>query len=204
MTSAHTQQTLPLIINWRTEITLTQKIVLAILFACVTGIMAQIKIPLPFTPVPVTGQTFAVLMAGVLLGKKWGSLSQVIYAVLGLAGIPWFSGMTGGAAFLSGPTVGYVVGFILAAFFVGHISEKYRQSQSFPFMLFIMFVAHTLIFLPGLLHLALWTFAVQGKQPTLMHILSMGLFPFVTGEIIKTTLAALTASRIMALTGNNR
>jgi len=87
--------------------------------ACVTGLLAQIKISLPWTPVPITGQTFAVLLTGVLLGRWWGGISQVIYVVMGVVGIPWFAGLSGGYSALIGPSGGYIIGFILAALFLG-------------------------------------------------------------------------------------
>ena len=66
------------------------KILMSLMMACLTGIMAQLIIPLPWTPVPITAQTFAVLCSGLLLGKKYGCLSQVLYVVLGIAFVPWF------------------------------------------------------------------------------------------------------------------
>ncbi len=64
--------------------------------ACITGVLAQIVIPLPWTPVPVTGQTLAVLFAGIVLGRYWGGISMALYLAIGLLGVPWFTGMTGG------------------------------------------------------------------------------------------------------------
>jgi len=75
--------------------------------ACLTGILAQARIYLPWTPVPITGQTIAVILAGILLGKCWGSISMAIYGIMGIAGIPWLSGATSGW----GPTSGYLLGF---------------------------------------------------------------------------------------------
>ena len=72
------------------------KIIMSFMMACITGLMAQIIIPLPWTPVPITAQTFAVLCSGLFLGRKYGCLSQVLYIVLGIAFVPWCGGMTGG------------------------------------------------------------------------------------------------------------
>ena len=80
--------------RWREQARLPSKITMAALMAAVVGLLAQVKVPLPFTPVPITGQTFGVLLAGVLLGKKWGGVSLGIYAVLGIVGLPWFNGST--------------------------------------------------------------------------------------------------------------
>jgi biotin transport system substrate-specific component len=85
-----------------------------LLIAC-----AQIRIPLPFTPVPITGQTFGVLFTGALLGSRYGTLVVIAYVVQGLTGLPVFAGLNGGIAVLFGPTGGYILGFIPAAFVVG-------------------------------------------------------------------------------------
>lgn len=194
---------MPLILNWQTELTLTKKITLALIMACLTGLMAQVRVPLPFTPVPMTGQTFAVLMAGVVLGKNWGGISQIIYATLGFVGVPWFSGMSGGLAVLMGPTGGYILGFILAALFIGYMIEKSKGSKNFFFLLLVMsFGTFALIFIPGLVHLALWTSLVKGSEVRLMEILAMGFFPFVIGGVIKIFLAAGITAGLNGLQGH--
>ena len=81
---------------WRSNTSLVNKVFMAFFMACITGIMAQVIIPLPWTPVPITAQTFAVLMAGVVLGRWWGGISLLIYLTIGLLGVPWFAGLTGG------------------------------------------------------------------------------------------------------------
>jgi biotin transport system substrate-specific component len=88
--------------------------------AAFVGLSAQIAIPLPFTPVPLTLQTFAVLLTGAALGSLRGVLAMALYAVVGIAGVPWFAqGSSGYAA----PSFGYILGFIAAAFIVGRIAE---------------------------------------------------------------------------------
>src|SRR5438105_3015773 len=86
-------------------------VVLILLFANVTAESAFIRIDLPFTPVPITGQTLAVLLAGAALGWRRGAASQIVYILEGLAGLPVFAGGTSGLAVLIGPTGGYLVGF---------------------------------------------------------------------------------------------
>ena len=108
----------------------TTKILLSLLMACFTGIMAQIIIPLPWTPVPITAQTFAVLCSGLFLGKKYGCLSQILYIVLGVAFIPWFGGMAGGLETLLGSTGGFLIGFVIASYFIGAISAKYADARN--------------------------------------------------------------------------
>ena len=162
------------------------KTILAILMACLTGILAQVIIPLPFTPVPVTGQTFAVLTAGLLLGKKYGTLSQVLYIGLGATLIPWFGGATGGLEVLFGSTCGYFVGFLLATYFIGLISEKYVNARKFWKMTAVIGVANfVLIYVPGLLGLAAFMYFSTGTVLGIGELLVMGLIPFIIGDIVK-------------------
>ena len=177
--------------QWRYNLATTQKIALALGMAILTGVMAQIRIPLPFTPIPITGQTFAVLMAGVLLGRNWGGISMAIYATLGSIGLPWFAGFGGGAAILFGPTGGYIFGFILAALFIGYISDKYIKSRNFiPMFLLMLFANFVLIHGTGLIQLAVWLNFVKGSSPTLYQILAMGTLPFIAGGLIKVAAAS--------------
>ena len=183
--------------QWRCELSLTKKIVLALGMACVIGLAAQARIPLAWTPVPITGQTFAVLLAGVLLGRWWGGISLAMYAGLGAAGLPWFNGLTGGAGILVGPTGGYIIGFILAALFLGHFTDKYIRSRSFFSMLGLMLFANfVLIYIPGLLQLSLWLGLVKGEAIGFSQILGLGLLPFIAGDMVKIVAAAAIARGI--------
>lgn len=180
--------------RWRYELSLTKKIALALGMACVVGLAAQARIPLPWTPVPITGQTFAVLLAGVLLGRWWGGISLAMYAGLGAAGLPWFNGGTGGVGILAGPTGGYIMGFILAALFLGHFTDKYIRARSFLSVLALMLFANcVLIYIPGLLQLHLWLSLVKGEAIGFYQVLAMGLFPFIAGDVVKTIAAAAMA-----------
>ena len=162
------------------------KVAMSFMMACITGLMAQIVIPLPWTPVPITAQTFAVLCSGLFLGKKYGCLSQILYVALGIAFIPWFGGMTGGLEVLLGSTGGYMIGFILAAYFVGAISEKYSDARNFTKMIGVIGIANfALIYIPGLIGLAVWFYVVQGSVLSITDVLLMGLVPFIFGDIIK-------------------
>ncbi|MEN4017945.1 MAG: biotin transporter BioY [Methanobacterium sp.] len=177
--------------KWSRELSLTNKVILAFFMACITGICAQIIIPLPWTPVPVTGQTFAVLMAGVVLGRYWGGMSQVMYVAIGLAGVPWFAGMTGGYNIIFGATTGYLIGFILTALFLGHFTDKYIKARSFTPMLGLMLLANfAIIYIPGLIGLCAFLYFVKGAVPSIWALLVMGLLPFVIGDLIKIICAA--------------
>lgn len=177
--------------RWRYELSIPKKLVLALGFACLTGLVAQVKFPVPWNPVPITGQTFAVLLAGVLLGRWWGGTSMAIYAGLGLIGLPWFADFRGGFGVLVGPTGGYIWGFILAALFLGHFTDKYIRSRSFFSMLGLMLFANfILIHIPGLIQLYFWLGLVKGEFVTLSSLLWMGTIPFIAGDITKAIAAA--------------
>lgn len=161
--------------------------------AVLTGLLAQTRVYLPWSPIPVTGQTFAVLLAGVLLGRWWGGASLAIYAGLGMAGVPWFSGWASGL----GATGGYILGFILAALFLGHFTDKYIRSRGFLSMLGLMLFANfVLIYVPGLIWLWLWLKSIAGTPATFVAVLGMGAIPFIAGDITKSVLAAAIARGI--------
>jgi biotin transport system substrate-specific component len=172
--------------KWRSETSNANKIVMAFFMACITGLMAQIVIPLPWTPVPITAQTFAVLIAGILLGRFWGGLSMVIYMVIGLAGVPWFAGMTGGFGIITGATGGFLIGFVLSALFLGYFADKYANTRNFvPMFALLLFANFILIYVPGLIQLSAWIYVVKGSTPGIWTLLAMGLIPFLVGDIIK-------------------
>ena len=191
---ARVNQTKYEVFRWRYELSVAKKLALAIGFAGLTGLFAQMRIMLPWSPVPVTGQTFAVLLAGVLLGKQWGGISLAIYAGLGAAGLPWFSSWSGGMGHLAGPTGGYIIGFILAALFLGYFTDTYIRSRSFLSMLALMLFANfVLIYVPGLFQLGLWLRLVNGEPVAFTTLLGMGAIPFIAGDITKAVMAAAMA-----------
>jgi biotin transport system substrate-specific component len=176
---------------WRYELSIPKKIALALLMAAITGLVAQLRVMLPWSPVPLTGQTFAALLAGVMLGKWWGGASMGLYAGLGAAGLPWFQAGNSGLAYLAGPTGGYIIGFILAALFIGYFTDKYIRSRSFTGMFSIMvFASLVLIYVPGLLQLGLWMHFVKGEAVSITTLLGMGAVPFIAGDVTKSVIAA--------------
>jgi biotin transport system substrate-specific component len=180
--------------RWRDRAGLPWKVVISIAMAGAVGLLAQLRIPLPFTPVPVTGQTFGVLMAGVLLGKKWGGASLAIYAVLGLAGVPWFNGASSGLT----ATGGYLIGFIMASFFLGYFVEKIPDKRSFNQMFGLMlFATLVLVYVPGLVWLGIWLNLVKGIPSDVVSLISLGALPFIAGDILKTGLAAALAIKLL-------
>ncbi len=195
--AARINQTKYDVFRWRYELSIPKKLALAVGIACLTGLVAQVRFPLPWSPIPITGQTFAVLLAGVILGRWWGGISLAMYAGLGAAGVPWFTGWGSGLGYLAGPTGGYIIGFILAALFLGHFTDKYIRSRSFLSMLGLMLFANfILIYAPGLLQLGLWLNLVKAEPVTFTALLMMGAIPFIAGDIAKAVLAAAVARGI--------
>jgi len=193
------------VFRWRYELSIPAKLALAVGIACLAGLAAQTRVPIPWSPVPITGQTFAVLLAGVLLGRWWGGISMAIYIGLGIAGVPWFTGMGSGIGYLAGPTGGYIAGFILAALFLGHITDNYVKSRNFLPMLGLMIFANfALIYGPGLLQLGLWLKLINGEAVNFSTLLTVGAAPFIVGDIIKIVLAAGIAKGITPKTPYSR
>lgn len=152
-------------------------------FACFVGLTAQVAIVLPFTPVPITGQTFGVLLGGMALGWRRAALGMVLYTVVGLAGFPWFAQAHGGVAQLGAPSFGYILGFIAAAIVVGRLAEA-RFDRNPALTLAAMVLGNCVIYLFGVGWLAV-TLRVG-----LREALALGLFPFLIGDAIKALLAA--------------
>lgn len=145
---------------------------------CMMTLLSRVSVPLQ--PVPVTGQTLGVLLAGMMLGRKRAVAAMVTYLLLGLAGAPVFAGGSLGLAALTGPTAGYLLGFIPAACLMGYLGEKGAYKKAYTALLALC-AGHALIFAFGLLWLANFT----GWN----HVLAAGLIPFLPGAAIKTGLA---------------
>ena len=179
------------IFSWRYNANIIYKVLIVFCMACITGVLAQTRIYLPWSPVPVTGQTFAVLMSGVLLGASWGGASQFVYLGLGVAGIPWFAAGNKGLSYILGPTGGYLIGFIIASLFIGYIVDKYARSRNFLPMLILMTAANFIIIYGfGLVNLSIWVKVVKGSPVSFWKLLMMGVIPFIPGGIFKIILAA--------------
>ncbi len=146
------------------------------------AISAQIAVPLPFSPVPVTGQTFAVLLTGALLGPARGVLALMLYIFQGAAGFPVFAGGAAGPAVLVGPTGGYLAGFVFAAGLVGYLSRR-GWDRHLGLTLAAMALGTMTIFLFGVAWLAIYL--DEGSA------LALGLYPFIPGAVLKIILAAL-------------
>lgn len=159
------------------------------LFSALTAIGAFIRIPLPFSLVPATLQTLFTYMAGALLGGYLGALSQLIYILLGISGLPIFAGGNASLSVLVGPTGGYLVGFIAGSFVIGKMTEA-KKNNSLLWLLTCMIVGTTIIYTLGVIQLMNW------MKISLDKAVIMGVAPFVAGDVVKMLVAAYTTHRI--------
>lgn len=155
--------------------------VLVVSAALLTALAAQVRIPLPFTPVPITGQTFAVLLSGAALGRYAGAASQGLYVILGLF-LPFYAGGASGWSYASGATGGFLLGFVATAWIVGYLAEQ-RQDRTVASAVPAFLTGSVVIYLFGVPWLAnvldvSWTRAVE-----------LGMAPFVLGDLIKVGIA---------------
>ncbi|MCX4509059.1 biotin transporter BioY [Streptomyces sp. NBC_01619] len=157
----------------------TKDIALVVGGAVLTGIAAQISVPVPGSPVPVTGQTFAALLVGTALGTRRGFLSLALYALAGMAGMPWFAEGTSGYAM---PSFGYILGMLLAATVVGALARR-GADRSILRTAGSMVLGSAIIYAVGVPYLALAT------GMTLAQAVSAGLVPFLIGDALKAALA---------------
>jgi biotin transport system substrate-specific component len=156
------------------------------------SLMAQIAIPVPGSPVPITGQTLGVLLIGTAYGASLGLATIAIYVALGLFGAPVLAQGAHGFARLAGPTGGYLIGMLLAAFVVGTLANRrwdVRLQTSFGQMI----LGEILVFAPGLIWLKIYTGASWSWT------LAAGFTPFIVGEIIKIGLAGFALPSVWAL-----
>jgi biotin transport system substrate-specific component len=156
--------------------------VLVVAGAALVALAAQVSIPLPFTPVPITGQTFAVLLVGASLGAPLGVASLVLYSLVGVAGAPVYAEQEGGWETFMGPTGGYLIGFVLAAGVTGYLAQR-QWDRRFSSSVTAMLTGSVLIYACGLPWLA--AEIDSGLEGTL----EAGLYPFVVGDVIKLYLA---------------
>lgn len=146
------------------------------------ALAAQIQIALPFTPVPITGQTFAVVLVGATLGWLRGAASLGLYLLAGLVGAHVYAGGAHGIDVLKGATGGYLVGFVVAAALTGLLAEQ-RWDRRFSSSVAAMLSGDVVIYLVGLP----WLAAVL--DTSLEKTLELGLYPFVVGDLLKLYLA---------------
>jgi biotin transport system substrate-specific component len=164
-----------------------RKLVYAALFSALTAVSAWITIPL--FPVPVTLQTFFVILSGGVLGAYFGALSMAVYLLIGFIGLPVFSRGQSGLGVLAGPTGGYLIGFVLCAIVVGLI-VKMRGSPGFLWYLLAMAAGTLVIYACGIAQLSLVLHMPLDKA------FIVGVLPFVPGDMVKAILAAFVAKKL--------
>jgi len=162
-----------------------------ILFASwAIALFAQLTIYLPFSPVPITGQTLGVLLVGAFFGSRGGAYAVFSYLLQGALGFPFFAGAAGGIAHFFGPTGGYLVGFVFSAVVVGWFFEKDKVKNSIQ-MVFVFTLGQAIVFAFGLVGLSFW---VGWSQ-----VMALGLVPFLPGAVVKTLMAVLMVSSVLNL-----
>lgn len=164
--------------------TLLRDVVLVVAGAALVGLCAQVSVPLPFTPVPLTLQTFGVLLGGAALGWRRGAAAMVVYGGLGLAGLPWFASHMGGTAILSGPLFGYILAYPVAGGLVGWLSGRGFDRSPLRTAV-MMLLGSAVIYAGGLPWLMVNLHVGLGKG------LHLGVIPFLPGDAIKALAAAL-------------
>tara|TARA_B100000029_G_scaffold242616_1_gene239885 strand:- start:6795 stop:7361 length:567 start_codon:yes stop_codon:yes gene_type:complete len=160
----------------------TANIFAILLGSLLIAVLAQVSIPVPFSPVPITGQTIGVVLVGGLLGARRGAMAVLAYLMEGAMGLPVFAQMKAGAHVLVGPTAGYLWGFVFAAFLIGYLAEKgWTVKPVFSFL--SCFAATTLILVLGTLYLAAFKLGFN-------EAMVMGFYPFLVGDVIKSAVCA--------------
>src|SRR2546423_1937568 len=160
-----------------------RSVALVVAFSLFVALAAQVVVPLPWTPVPLTMQTFAVLLTGALLGSRMGALAMIAYLVEGASGLPFFAGGTGGLAHLVGPAAGYLVAFPAAAYVTGAFAEHDWDRQFFTAVLAMLIGSLVIIFCG-------WSWFALSTRTNAVTALSVTVVPFIPGDIIKILLAA--------------
>lgn len=187
--------------------------VMAGLFAALTCVLSLVAVPLPFSPVPVTGQTLGVMLAGAVLGPMWGAISVLVYLAIGALGFPAFAGGGSGPGTLVGPTGGYLFGFAAGACVTGFLARSSWSAAArrgsrgdagsgLSSGLFWRYLASTLAGGILVIHTCgtLWLARFTGR--TAVDAFLIGSAPFLPGDVLKAVAASLVAGRLRwTLTG---
>ena len=165
--------------------------------ALLTAAAAQLTIHVPWTPVPITGQTFAVLLVAASLGMRLGVASQALYVVLGAVGLPFYAGAEGGWTAATGSTAGYLIGFVVAAAIVGRLAER-RQDRSLLTALAAFALGSAVIYVCGAAWLA------HSLDVSADKAIELGVTPFLLGDALKIALAGVGLPVAWRLVGDPR
>ncbi|MHB8313544.1 MAG: biotin transporter BioY [Candidatus Dormibacteria bacterium] len=174
---------------------LARDVLVVVGFAGLVGLFAQLAFRLPFTPVPITGQTFAVLLGGMAVGPRRAAAGMSLYLVVGLAGVPWFAQGSGGLALLGAPSFGYIVGFLVAATGIGYLAA-HRIDRHPLSVLAAMVAGNFVIYLFGATWLAVDLHLGAGQA------IALGVAPFLIGDAIKAVAAMGLLPGTWRLVGN--
>jgi biotin transport system substrate-specific component len=172
-------------------------VLLVVAAAALTALAAQWRVHLPFTPVPITGQTFAVLLTGAALGWKLGATGQLLYVAVGALGAPVFSDASGGFDVIVGATGGYLLGFVIAAGVVGWMAEL-RQDRTFPTMFTAFILGSVVIYIFGATGLMI------SAEMSVVGAVEAGVVPFLLGDLIKASAAGILLPGAWRLLGDRK
>ncbi len=175
----------------------TRNMVITSLFASLMAVSA-ILIAIPLGPVNFTLQIFFVILSGIMLGPKYGPLSQILYMTMGLLGLPVFSGGVGGISYIFAPSFGYILGFILASYIVGKISQRFKETSFIKFFIASL-IGLLAIYAVGFPYLYLILTKVLGADVSFSAVFKSGVLIFLPGDIIKCLLASLTGKKMISL-----
>jgi biotin transport system substrate-specific component len=159
-----------------------------VFFILATALGAYIRIPVYGSPIPITLQTFFVLLAGAVLGKKLGLYSQAGYILAGISGLPMFQGVSFGASYLLGPTGGYLIGFMICAFVTGLIIDSAKSNILSIIAVFAL--GSLIIYASGIV----WLVFIY--KMNLTSAVVAGVLPFVPGDMAKIAIASVIYSKI--------
>ena len=168
----------------------TRDVALVAGFALLTALAAQVVIPLGFTPVPITGTTFAVLLSGAVLGARRGAAAQLLYVGLGAIGLPFYAEASGGWEVATGATGGYIVGFVVAAWVVGALADR-GQDRSITTAIPAFLAGTIVIYALGAAWLAVYLGVPLTAAVGEPSAVALGITPFLVGDVLKAVLAGV-------------
>lgn len=170
----------------------TRDLIITALFTALTAVGGILSISLG--PVPITLQTFFVILSGLILGSKLGALSQITYVVLGLVGLPIFSGGYGGLGAIIRPSFGFLIGYIVAAYVIGKLTEK---NKSLPRIIYSVILGSFVIYIIGIPYFYLVFTNLSGKSINFYTTLKYACLPFIPGDIIKAVIAIILSKQLL-------
>lgn len=174
----------------------TRDMILTALFTALMIVGAMVKILLP--TVPMSLQTFFCALAGIILGARLAMLSQIIYVLIGLAGVPVFT-QGGGPMYIFNPTFGYLLGFIISAYIIGKLSENYKNIN-FTKALFSLLCGLFSLYLVGTTYLYfIVKYYVGNVEMTISSAIAVGVLPFIIKDIILYVLVSFVAVKVKAV-----